>query len=201
MKNRGKITIGIIVLLLVWASACEEKIRIPENAGENIICFGDSLTYGTGASEGMDYPSQLSRMLDRPVINVGVPGETTADALARMEEDVLENSPQIVLITLGGNDLKNRVDRETARLNLTEIVKRIQQRNALVIIGGIDVPFWGRGFGQMYEQVADETGAVLIPNLFKGVLGNRSLMSDPIHPNDRGYTVFAEKFFAEIPES
>ena len=57
--------------------------------GEKIICFGDSLTYGTGASRGMDYPSQLSKMISRPVINAGVSGDTTARALQRLERDVL----------------------------------------------------------------------------------------------------------------
>ena len=80
--------------------------------GESIICFGDSLTYGTGASQGMDYPSQLSRLIGRPVINAGIPGDTTATALARLDRDVLSLSPRIVLITLGGNDLKNRQFRD-----------------------------------------------------------------------------------------
>ena len=63
-------------------------IRNPNPAGENIICFGDSLTAGTGAPEGKDYPSQLSAMIGRPVINAGVPGDTTAGALERLDADV-----------------------------------------------------------------------------------------------------------------
>ena len=50
---------------------------------ETIICFGDSLTYGTGAGEGMDYPAQLSEIIAKPVINAGVPGDTTAQCIEK----------------------------------------------------------------------------------------------------------------------
>ncbi len=173
-------------------------IRNATPTGENIICFGDSLTYGTGASEGMDYPSRLSEMIGKPVVNAGVPGDTTSLALLRLEADVLAQSPRIVLITLGGNDLKNGISRDVAFRNLKEIVTAIQERGALVVIGGIDIPFWGRGFGEEYVQLAEETGSVLIPNIFKGVIGKSELMNDSIHPNDAGYAVFAGRFYEAV---
>jgi lysophospholipase L1-like esterase len=169
-------------------------VKNPRPAGENIICFGDSLTYGTGASQGMDYPSQLSRRIGRPVINAGIPGDTTSTALARLERDVLERSPRIVLITLGGNDLKNRQDRDRAFRNLKAIITSMQAQGALVIVGGLDVPVWGRGFQEQYRKVSEETGAVLVPDVLKGLLGNPEKMSDAIHPNDTGYGIMAGYF-------
>lgn len=175
----------------------EERPRPP--AAGNIICFGDSLTSGYGASPGMDYPSQLSRRLGLPVINAGVPGDTTADALKRLDADVLSRSPRIVLITLGGNDLKNRLPAETAFRNLQQIVETIQRRGALVILGGIDIPLYGRGFDDGYRKVAERTGAVLIPDILAGILGNPKRMSDPIHPDDRGYRMVADRFYESVP--
>ncbi len=174
------------------------QIKNSNPSGENIIAFGDSLTYGTGATRGMDYPSQLSKMISRPVINAGVPGDTTAMALARLQSDVLSRSPRIVLVTLGGNDLKNRVPKKEAVDNLRIIIRSIQDKAALVIVGGIDIPFWGRGFGQAYEQLSNELGTILIPNIFEGIMGNHELMSDPIHPNDEGYTIVAQKFYEAV---
>jgi acyl-CoA thioesterase I len=170
------------------------EIKNTRPIGENIICFGDSLTFGTGATEGMDYPSQLSKMISKPVLNKGIPGDTTARALERMQKDVLDQSPRIVLITLGGNDLKNGIPKDLAFQNMKRIIESIQAKGALVIIGGIDLPFWGRGYGEGYEQFCKETGAILIPNIFDGIMGNPELMSDSIHPNDAGYTLMAEKF-------
>src|SRR5690606_16894189 len=77
--------------------------------GSNIIAFGDSLTAGYEMPEGAAYPAQLSQRIGRPIINAGVSGDTTADGLRRLERDVLERDPRIVLLCLGGNDiLRNR---------------------------------------------------------------------------------------------
>ena len=175
-------------------SSSPKPVKNFSTSGENIICFGDSLTYGTGATQGMDYPSQLATMVSIPVINKGVPGDTTSSALTRLDRDVLPQSPRIVLITLGGNDLKNGVPKDMVFQNLKTIIESIQAKGALVIVGGVDIPLWGRGFGEGYEEVCRKTEAILIPNILDGVMGNSKLMSDPIHPNDAGYTAVAEKF-------
>ncbi|ABK17214.1 arylesterase [Syntrophobacter fumaroxidans] len=190
------VVIGLLGLLgyRLLASSPGPTIRNDRPNGENIICFGDSLTYGTGAPKGKDYPTRLSRMISGPVMNKGVPGDTTARALDRLDKDVLSQSPRIVLITLGGNDLKNGISKDIAFRNLRVIIESIQDMGALVIVGGIDVPVWGRGFEDGYRQTCRETGAVLVPNIFEGIFGNRQLMSDAIHPNGEGYELIAEKF-------
>lgn len=200
MKKIILIIICCLIAFGTWrffgSSGCE--IRNVHPAGRNIICFGDSLTYGTGASDGMDYPSRLSERLHMPVINAGVPGDTTEDALSRLETDVLAHSPGIVCITLGGNDLKNGIPAETAFKNLKTIITAIQDKGALVVIGGIDIPLRGRGFAKAYEETACATGSVLIPNIFEDIMGDRHLMSDAIHPNDAGYDLMAEKFYLAV---
>ncbi|MBF0498024.1 MAG: arylesterase [Deltaproteobacteria bacterium] len=174
------------------------KVRNAKPTGHNIICFGDSLTAGTGATEGMDYPSRLSKKIGKEVINAGIPGDTTSLALARLDRDVLSASPRIVLITLGGNDLKNGVSKDVAFRNLKIIVESIQAKGALIVIGGVDIPFWGRGFGDGYRDICRETGAILIPNIFDGIMGKPKLMSDSIHPNNAGYAIMAERFYEAI---
>ncbi len=199
LKKTLYIALGAVILFLgyriLFTSLPGKKTEI---RNRTIICFGDSLTYGTGAGQDMDYPSQLSAMIGKPVINAGVSGDTTARALQRLERDVLAKFPDLVLITLGGNDLKNGVARKVAFDNLKTIVESIQETGARVIIGGLRFPLRDRGFGRAYQELADETGAVLIPNIFKGIMGNRQLMSDPIHPNDAGYKIIAERFHAAI---
>ena len=170
------------------------EIKNADPIGETIISFGDSLTYGTGAAKGMDYPSQLSRMIGVEIVNAGVPGDTTVTALNRIDE-IIGMNPRIVLITLGGNDLKNRVKKEIVFKNLEKLIHIIQNNGALVILGGIDIPLWGRGFGSEYVKLSEKTGSVLIQNIFKDILGKPQLMSDSIHPNDQGYTIMANHFY------
>jgi lysophospholipase L1-like esterase len=196
MKKVTYIILAIGILFLSYVVFFPSPGVGPDKSDyRTIICFGDSLTYGTGAGKGMDYPSQLSQMLNKPVINAGVSGDTTGRALSRLKRDVLSKNPDIVMITLGGNDLKNGVSKDTAFRNLRQIVESIQKQGAEVIIGGLKFPLRDRGYGKGYQEVADQTGAVLIPNMFEGIMGNRKLMSDPIHPNDAGYMVIAQRFY------
>jgi acyl-CoA thioesterase-1 len=193
----------LIAILAVFLSACFffAACSGPETvilSGENIICFGDSLTFGSGAPPDKSYPAQLAEMIGKPVINSGVPGDTTDMALRRLERDVLAKSPRIVMITLGGNDLKNGVDKNIAFRNLKEIVAAIQASEALVVLGGIKLLFWDRGYEEEYEKLAAETGALLIPDILGGLMGNEELMHDTIHPNAAGYQIMAQKFYARI---
>ena len=198
---------GVIILLSCcliafagyrYFAADRFEVKNAQPTGSTIVCFGDSLTAGTGATKGMNYPSQLARKVGKEVINAGVPGDTTARALARVEEDVLSQSPRIVLITLGGNDLKNGVPKELAFQNLKTIIEAIQAKGALVVVGGVDFPIWGRGFGDGYRVLCKDSGAVLIANVFDGIMENPELMSDSIHPNDAGYTIMAERFYEAV---
>jgi len=163
-----------------------------------IICFGDSLAYGTGASNGMDYPSQLAKMIDRRITNKGLPGDTTASALRRLNRDVLSKNPDLVLITLGGNDLKNGISKDIAFRNLKQIVQAINKQGAKVIIGGLNFPGKDRGYGKGYDVLSQQTEAILLPNIFTDIFENPNLMSDPIHPNNSGYRIVARRFYKAI---
>ena len=195
-----KILLIIVALLLcfgiykLFSADSGPEIRNARPASRVIICFGDSLTHGTGAPVGRDYPSQLEKLINRPVINAGVPGDTTATALARLERDVLKKKPGIVLITLGGNDLKNGVLRGTAFAKFKKIVTAIQDRGGLVVIGGIRIPFLDRGYGSGYRELARQVGAVLVPDVLGEIIDKPKLMSDRIHPNGDGYGVMARRF-------
>lgn len=190
----GCVLAAIIIYLFIPSSY---EIRNANPASDTIVCFGDSLTHGTGAKKGMDYPSQLSGLIGREIINAGVPGDTTATALSRID-DILEENPGIVLLTLGGNDLKNRVNKNTTFKNLEIIINKLQDNGALVVLGGIDIPVWGRGFGDAYQELAEKTGSVLVPDILNGIFGKRRLMCDSIHPNSEGYTIMANHFYKAV---
>ena len=190
------VLVALVVLNQVFCSS--PPVTNPRPTGSTIVCFGDSLTFGTGAHAGEDYPSQLAELIGREVVNAGVPGDTTADGLRRLEEDVLGHDPMIVLITLGGNDLRREIPRDEAFANLRTIVERLHRRGALVVVGGVDVPLFARGYDEGYEELHRSTGCLLIPNVLKGLMGKSHLMADGIHPNGNGYGIMARRFADEI---
>jgi len=159
-----------------------------------VVCFGDSLTAGTGAPEGQGYPDVLARRLGRPVVNAGVPGNTTADGLARLERDVLVHEPGVVCLTLGGNDLMRQVPADEAFANLETIVRRLQDAGALVVVGGLDPPMVAGSWDDRYDSLCERLGCLLVPDVLAGVWGDNRMMADRIHPNARGYEKVAERF-------
>jgi acyl-CoA thioesterase I len=174
------------------------KIRNLHSAGETIICFGDSLTEGTGAAAGEDYPSVLSRELVTPVINAGRSGDTTAQALERINDAVLSKNPRLVIVLLGGNDFLRQVPRQETQKNLEAIVRRIQDRGAMVAIAGMKLGLFTDEYSSMFEETAQKYGALYIEQVLKGILSDSNLRSDPIHPNGAGYRLIADRIGEKI---
>jgi acyl-CoA thioesterase I len=196
-KLDRKFVVPAVVLLLlgVWLvfPSKYSRVRNLDSRGTNVIAFGDSLTAGYGAGAGEDYPSNLAKLIGREVINAGVSGDTTDSALARVDADVLQRSPRIVIVGLGGNDFLRGASIASTEANLRTIVKQIQQSGAMVVLLGFNFPSLTASYGKMYQRVASDEKCLLIPDLLDGIIGNPSLKSDEIHPNARGYALMAER--------
>ena len=197
--------IRLLALLLsgFLASGCERggsfgDIRNIQSRGENIICFGDSLTEGVGAGNGEDYPSVLARQLRLPITNAGWRGDTSADGLARLEQDVLARNPRLVIVLFGGNDFLRQVPLSETKRNLEEIVRRIQERGAMVALVGTRLGLFTDEYGPIYKEIARKHGALYIAEILKGILSDPKLKSDSIHPNSAGYKLMAERILAQL---
>lgn len=159
-----------------------------------IIFFGDSLTEGIGASEVDDYPSLVSEELNLvDVINAGVSGDTTEDALKRLQADVLDKNPSLVIVLLGGNDFLTRVSVEETIINLDKIVKRISNTNSAVVLVHIKTNPLNDKYRGEAKKIAEKYQASFVTDVMDGILGNPKLMSDQIHPNAKGYKIMAER--------
>ena len=105
-----------------------------------MLAFGDSLTFGTGANEDESYPAQLERMIGRRVVRAGVPGEVTAQALARLPAALDEHAPRLLLLCIGGNDFLRRLGNQQAERNVREMVKLARSRGIDVLLIGTPEP-------------------------------------------------------------
>jgi acyl-CoA thioesterase I len=195
MQRKFAIPAALLLILLIWLLLPSKysRVRNLESNGTNIIAFGDSLTAGYGAGAGEDYPSDLAKLIGRDVINAGVSGDTTDSALARIDADVLQRSPRIVIVGLGGNDYLRGAPIASTEANLRTIVKQIQQAGGMVVLLGFNFPSLTASYGKMYKRVASDEHCLLIPDLLDGIIGNPSLKSDEIHPNAKGYALMAER--------
>ncbi|MBX7246950.1 MAG: hypothetical protein K1X53_15745 [Candidatus Sumerlaeaceae bacterium] len=157
-------------------------------SGRAVVAFGDSLTQGVGAPEGLGYPGQLAQIIGREVINRGVRGETTRDGLARLERDILPLNPGIVLLCFGGNDLiRGRSIAETIG-DIEELIGQLQRAGAMVVLLGLRGSWlYKLDLDAPTRSLARRTGCPCVPLLLDGVWGFPWLMADHAHPNQRGY--------------
>lgn len=189
------IVCGLLIVggLIFWYFNRGWEIKnYPSTSTGSVIMFGDSLVEGVGASTGQTLPDQLGRLLKVPVLNYGVSGDTTRDGLMRLDGALAEH-PRVVLILLGGNDFLKKIPREETFANLETIVKAFQGEGAVTVVLGVRSGIVGGGVDDEYEALAKKTGAVYVSDILSGVFGYPDLMSDAIHPNDRGYGEIAKR--------
>ena len=154
--------VGAVALVtsLVGCAGGPDMANI-DSSGTAIIAFGDSLTYGEGASGGHDYPSLLSRHIGRDVINAGVNGETSRGALQRLQSDVLSQHPLLVIVEFGGNDFLQRLPRAETFANLDAIVRRIQEKGAMVVLASVPPGLIGDATRGEFLKIAKARRAAL----------------------------------------
>jgi acyl-CoA thioesterase I len=197
MPNK-KIIIGIFIVLILllvflfWPKK-HEKVNIQNTS--KIIAFGDSLVYGVGASKDKNFVYLLSKKIGVEIQNSGVSGNTTANGLARLDADVLSKKPDLVILLLGGNDALRQMPTEQTFGNLENIILQIKNSGSQVLLLGVrgGVAFLGKDYAPQFEKLAKKTNVVLVPDVLDGIFGKKNLMSDSIHPNEKGYEKIAEK--------
>jgi lysophospholipase L1-like esterase len=190
MRTASATTPGVALLAALLLAACGREVPKAERDGP-IVAFGDSLVYGTGSSGG-GFVSLLEVRIGRPIENLGVPGDTTADGLARLD-DVLELRPSVVILLLGGNDFLRQVPREQTFANLATLIERLQADGATVLLAGVRGGLIRDNFAAGFEELAEAHGTAFVHDVLDDTLGVEAYMADQVHPNDRGYTVIADR--------
>lgn len=172
---------------------CGDEPELPALAATDVIlAFGDSLTYGTGAKEEESYPAVLAHLTGHEVINAGVPGEISAEGMARLGGVLDEYQPRLLLLCHGGNDMIRQMDFNAMENNLRGMITEAQERNIPIILLGVPRPGLFLSAADVYGRVAEDTGVVYIEDLLPEILGDRALKSDTVHPNKDGYRRMAE---------
>ena len=165
----------ICLVALAALTGCSESYpSLPRlDPGDVVLAFGDSLTYGTGASRGESYPEVLAGLIGRTVVSEGVPGERTAQGLERLS-DVL--------------DMHQPRETET---NLRRMIDTANARGVGVVLIGVPKPALLGGTARFYERIAEDYAIPYEGEALNEILKDNEYKSDPIHPNARGYRALA----------
>jgi lysophospholipase L1-like esterase len=183
---------------LALLAGCRREIPNLDSPGTTIVAFGDSITAGYGADgPGTTYPERLAERIGRPVINAGVPGDTTDDALARIEP-MLAQDPWLVIVELGGNDLLHQVPIERTEANLQAIVERLLAARTVPVLIEIHGPFGGGRYADLFERIGKKYHVPVLEDALPDILSDPTLKSDEIHPNAAGYAKLAEAVSDEL---
>ena len=101
-------------------------------AEKKVVCFGDSITKA-------GYPEVLGKLIPAQVINAGVGGHTTTHGLRRIQKDVLDQKPDVVVVFFGTNDSRLaepgvHVPLGKYEANLVEIIEKCRGVGAKIVL-------------------------------------------------------------------
>jgi acyl-CoA thioesterase I len=164
-----------------------------------VLALGDSLFAGYGVRPNESYPARLEAALrahavNARVANAGVSGDTTAGGRERLEFTLNSqpSPPDLVIISLGGNDMLRGLPPEQTRANLDAIVAELRKRKIRVLLMGMLAPpnmgqDYRSKFDPIYSDLAEKQGVSLVPFFLKSVIDKPDLIqADHIHPTAQG---------------
>ncbi|HSH42335.1 MAG TPA: arylesterase [Arenicellales bacterium] len=186
----------LFLLLVVWSAPAASSSPV-------ILVLGDSLSSAHGIGEQQGWVSLLQDRLDEnghphQVVNASVSGDTTRDALSRLDAVIARHQPDIAIVELGGNDGLRAFSIDSIEENLSRIIRMLREAGARVVLAAMRMPpnygpVYTRAFENLYPALADRFDAALVPFFMDGVATDRALMQDDdIHPNAAAQPILLE---------
>ena len=204
-KNKGFQSLFCLFLLFIISLNTLAAKQI------TIMLYGDSLMAGYGLNQNENLSSALATKFSLKetavlIINASVSGNTTSNGLARLDWSLGE-SPNIVILCLGANDMLRGIDPKYIKENLNTMISKINESGSKVILAGMRSPksmggIYQQRFDQMYREISEEHDLTFMPFLLEGIaLEKKYLQNDYKHPNALGIQVMANNLYPYILES
>ena len=189
-----------------------------------IIAFGSSSTQGFGSSAPeYTYPSRLAAQLKRAyptaditVLNRGKGGEDAAEMMRRLQTEVIDMKPDLVIWQVGTNAVLRNLDlAETAKL-VEDGVARVQAAGSDIVL--VDPQYSPRviekaeSAGKMVKllgRIADLRKVGVFPRFEvmrewhekQSIPTEEFIIPDGLHMSDWGYACFAQLLADDIIKS
>ncbi|BCN32107.1 SGNH/GDSL hydrolase family protein [Anaeromicropila herbilytica] len=145
-------------------------------------------------------------------INAGIGGTTSQFGVARVQSDLLNYEPDFTIVEYSVNDDNNEHFLETYE-GLVRKIYMDKNEPAMLIVHNVRYNDGGNAedqhvkIGKAYQIPCVSMKSSIYPEIEKGVIKNREITPDDLHPNDAGHalvasiiTNFLENVYTEIEE-
>jgi acyl-CoA thioesterase I len=198
----------MLLAALPLLPACARKTKLAAvSAGATVLAFGDSVTYGTGAAPGEDWPTLLAATSGWRIVNAGVPGGTAQNGRERIGPLLETHRPALVIVEIGGNDFLKRRAQPAVKEDVRSIVRAARASGAQVVLVAVpELSLLGAltrrpDDAALYGELGKEEKVPVVAEVFSGVLAQPELRADQIHPNAAGYRRMAEGIAAALRDA
>lgn len=168
-----------------------------------VACIGGSITQGTGASSSSDnyaYRSMAWWVKAFPdaamklnYVNAGIGATGSYIGVHRLERDLLESKPDVVIVEFSVNDTAPARDLES----YDSLVRRIleQDNNPAVVLlhmtqeNGTSLYETHKKIGEKYDLPMISYKNAVLPEIKAGKFTWKDISPDNIHPNSNGHAI------------
>ncbi|MGO1765897.1 MAG: arylesterase [Advenella sp.] len=195
------------ILISLWVFVGPQLAQAQEKAVSPktpvILVVGDSLSAEYGIRRGAGWVQWLienkkEALDDARLVNASISGDTTAGGRSRLPALLEKHQPDIMILELGANDALRGLSLDASRDNLKSMIDAAQERNAKVVLIGMQIPpnfgpDYARQFEQMFGTLAKEKDTYLVPFLFSSFALDRNMYQDDgIHPAEQAQPLMAQ---------
>jgi lysophospholipase L1-like esterase len=171
-----------------------------------ILCLGDSLTYGARDRYGRSYPAELGKILSNKTNefyichNYGINGETSSDLLRRSWGIIKSNQDcKIMLLWIGTNDTKVPTPLDIYEDNLKQIINSAKAHGMNVIVATVPElgfsPFYlnNKDYTKKYSKIVRDLSKKLNFKVVE-MEGMEKYLIDGVHFTHEGNLEIAKRF-------
>ncbi|WP_426439522.1 SGNH/GDSL hydrolase family protein [Bradyrhizobium genosp. P] len=189
-----------------------------------IVAFGSSSTQGYGStSPEFTYPNRLATQLRRQypsaditVLNHGKGGDDAPEMMKRLQAEVLDVHPDMVIWQVGTNAVLRNLDQGETEKQVGDGVARIQAAGADIVLVDpqysprvTERPESARGMVKLLSRIAALRHVGIFPRFEvmrewheqQAIPINDFVIADGLHMNDWGYACFAQLLGDDIIRS
>ena len=193
---------------------------------KNIVCLGDSTTYGYMISRKKVWPSILNNKFAEEgkeinIINKGINGDTTSGMIARFERDCLNENADLLILMGGVNDIFMFQNIDKIKDNIKLIVETSNKNNVDIILF-TPIPFIKEIFTffeadnlDLFENTLKEyvswineytkennIKSIDVHNMFMNNIFKSNkyedIYFDGVHLSENGHNIFALELYKEL---